>query len=348
MPNHVENVVNMQGDEQQIRKMLEAIQNETFGMGTLDFNKITPMPESLMIECGSRTERGVKAYLEFLETYTMSLPALDSLDHLGYVPLESEQAFLQQHSEIQPDEWELGRKAFRNLQRYGATTWYDWSIKNWGTKWNAYGYDAGTDYSERENLRFQTAWSAPHPVLEKLSEMYPNIVFVHQWADEDLGANCGTRTYHDGKMIDEMIPEGVLAMQFALDVWEYNPEDLGLALNKTGTDYISLTEDEYQVIELFGKPALFANERLTDADIPQGLYCYHLRRSDTDDGFASLEQSVTVNHGGSVVTNYPIDFGEKGYLELTEETAPNFTGDELSFAEYMRGEHGQQMGGQSL
>lgn len=346
MPNHVENIISMKGDEQQIRKMLEAIQNDECGLGTVDFCKVISMPASLEIEAGSRTDRGLKAYQDFIEVYTLAGTRTD-LDLLD-IPIESENAFLGMRTDIKSDEWELGKQAFQNIQKYGSPTWYDWSIKNWGTKWNAYGYDAGTDYSERENLRFQTAWSAPHPVLEKLSEMYPNIVFVHQWADEDLGANCGTRTYHDGKMIDEMIPEGVLAMQFALVVWEYNPEDLGLALNKTGTDYISLTEDEYQVIELFGKPALFANERLTDADIPQGLYCYHLRRSDTDDGFASLEQSVTVNHGGSVVTNDPIDFGDKGYLELTDETAPNFTGEELSFAEYMRGEDGQQMGEQSL
>ncbi len=201
------------------------------------------------------------------------------------------------------------------------------------------------DYSGNDSLMFQTAWSAPHSVLQKLSEMYPNISFVHQWADEDLGVNCGERTYLDGKVIDEFIPEGVRAMQFAMDVWDYDPEDLGLALNKTGTGYISMTEDEYQLIELFGSPALFTNERLTDADIPEGLYCYHLRTSDDGGRFGSIEPKVVVNHGGSIITSSPLDFGEAGYISLTDENYPNFTGgEEITIAAYMRGEFTQEEG----
>ena len=36
-----------------------------------------------------------------------------------------------------------------------------------------------------------TAWSAPIPVIKKLSEMYPNIELTLEFADEDLGQNCG-------------------------------------------------------------------------------------------------------------------------------------------------------------
>lgn len=40
MPNHVENIITLKGDEKRIREMLEAIKNDDFGLGTLDFNKI--------------------------------------------------------------------------------------------------------------------------------------------------------------------------------------------------------------------------------------------------------------------------------------------------------------------
>lgn len=62
----------------------------------------------------------------------------------------------------------------------------EWSVANWGTKWNAYGYDEYTDYSGCDELTFKTAWSVPHPILKKLSELFPNISFKHQWADEDI------------------------------------------------------------------------------------------------------------------------------------------------------------------
>ena len=45
MPNHVENIVTLSGDEQEIRRMLERIKSDELGVGTVDFNKIIPMPE---------------------------------------------------------------------------------------------------------------------------------------------------------------------------------------------------------------------------------------------------------------------------------------------------------------
>lgn len=62
MPNHVENIITFKGDKKKILEMLEAIKSNDYGLGTVDFNKITPMPESLNIEAGSRTDRGLKAY----------------------------------------------------------------------------------------------------------------------------------------------------------------------------------------------------------------------------------------------------------------------------------------------
>lgn len=336
MPNHVSNIITLSGDRKIIDEMLDAVKADEIGVGSIDFNKVIPMPESLNITAGSATERGYKVYKDFMDVYTLF--GTTNMDSILHVPPRSEAVFLQQRPDIDRSEFELGKAAFQNEMRYGSTTWYDWSIKNWGTKWNAYGYDSEADYGSGDSLRFQTAWSGPHPILEKLSEMYPSITFVHQWADEDLGANCGERTYLGGEMIDEFIPEGVRAMQFAMEVWDYDPIDLGLALNKSGTGYVSMTEDEYQLIELFGKPALFANERLTDADIPEGLYCYHLRESDDGSRFCSIEPKVGVNHGGSIITDEPIDFGEAGYISFTDDTSPNFLGDNLTFEEYIQGD----------
>ena len=76
-------------------------------------------------------------------------------------------------------------------------------------------------------------------------------------------------------------------------------------------------------------------------DIPEGLYCYDIRHSDDGGRFCSVEPRVGVNHGGSVITDMPLDFGEKGYLSFTEDTEPNFLGQELTIGEYMRGEFEQ-------
>ena len=44
MPNHVENIITLKGDEKKIREMLEAIKNDDYGLRTVDYNKIIPMP----------------------------------------------------------------------------------------------------------------------------------------------------------------------------------------------------------------------------------------------------------------------------------------------------------------
>ena len=354
MPNHIENIITLKGNEKQIREMLEVIKNDDYSLETVDFNKIIPMSESLNIEAGSRTDRGLKLYKEFIEECLFDRKETDILKISAETLAESEKAYLSKRKDIDSAEWKLGKTAWNNIQNYGAPTWYEWCTNNWGTKWNAYGYDEGTDYSASGNLHFQTAWSAPHPVIKKLAQMYPDIIFEHEWADEDIGVNCGRKCYSNGGCTEEYYPESEIeATEFAFRVWDYDPSDYDLMLNKTETAYINIENDEYDLISLFGKPALFTNERLTDADIPKGLFCYHLREGD-DGRFATVEAKVTVNHAGTVITDEPIDFGEQGYISFTEDTAPNFMGEEMTFGEYMQGEfeetqgESQQSGGMQL
>lgn len=47
MPNHVKNHITFEGDDDEIQRMLAQIQNDEFGLGTISFDKIIPMPESV-------------------------------------------------------------------------------------------------------------------------------------------------------------------------------------------------------------------------------------------------------------------------------------------------------------
>lgn len=334
MPNWVQNNIKFSGDTAEIKKMLEVIKNDEISFGSIDFNKIIPMPKSLDIECGSRTDKGI----EMVKNYLENLPAeLKGKEGTYEEVLED----LHNHSaDISDDEekkiWDIGVTAVDNLYKYNAPTWYEWCNDNWNTKWNACGYDENTDYSDSDFIWFQTAWSAPIPVIKTLSEMYPNIELTLEFADEDLGQNCGEMKFKDGDIIEEYIPQtGKEAIEFAARVWEYDLADFQLHLNATGTDYIYTGESDYELIELFGKPALFTDERLTLNDVPLGLNLYHIRMSDDNGMFAALEPEVKVNHGGSVITSENIDLGEEGYIEFTDETAPNFTGQDISIDDYV-------------
>lgn len=88
-----------------------------------------------------------------------------------------------------------------------------------------------------------------------------------------------------------------------------------------------LKEDMLQEVEVFGKKGLFSNDRIDVDTLPPGLYCYDLRASDEDVGIpATIEESVTVNHAGCIITTEPMDFGDSDYIPLNDEL--NFTGGE--------------------
>lgn len=72
--------------------------------------------------------------------------------------------------------------------------WYQWSVENWGTKWNAY------DIEKWENIiEFQTAWSHPYPVIVAMSKRFPDVTFNIEYADEDIhGDNFGAYQITNG------------------------------------------------------------------------------------------------------------------------------------------------------
>ncbi len=224
----------------------------------------------------------------------------------------------------------------KERELYGKNNWYDWNRANWGTKWNSYGYSF--QYPENESLIFETAWSAPHPVIKKLSEMYPNIAIEHQWADEDIGYNCGERKYLGGNVIHEFMPDGKEAFEFACAVKGLELKELGLVLNATETDYINEEDDEYEVVSVFGNPGLFSSEKLTLEDIPKGLFLAYLKESDDKSEYSSIEQVVGDNFAGSLITTEPLEFGASNSIQLTEPGSVQFIDGQLTFGEFVRGE----------
>lgn len=93
----------------------------------------------------------------------------------------------------------------------GDRAWYSWCTTHWGTKKNAYDMRILSN-----GFVFQTAWDHPYPIVKKLSEMFPSIVFQVMYADEDLGNNMGVYSIQDGSVDDE---------------WHSTIEDMGVALS---------------------------------------------------------------------------------------------------------------------
>jgi hypothetical protein len=75
---------------------------------------------------------------------------------------------------------------------FKGNTWYDWNVRNWGTKWDV-GVGDDNEYPETELMeesdtylayRFNTAWSPPLPAIEALSAQYPDVEFNLSYEEE--------------------------------------------------------------------------------------------------------------------------------------------------------------------
>ena len=71
-----------------------------------------------------------------------------------------------------PKQIELKEAEIRNLATHGYTTWYDFCVNEWGTKW-----DVGADGNPAQDipgglmLGFESAWSPPTTAYAKLEEL---------------------------------------------------------------------------------------------------------------------------------------------------------------------------------
>jgi len=77
---------------------------------------------------------------------------------------------------------------------------YDWCIATWGTKWNACEPSYNTD-GETIMYSFDTAWSPPEPIVEKLSEMFPTLHFELRFEEGGMGFS-GYSIYEKGIQIE--------------------------------------------------------------------------------------------------------------------------------------------------
>lgn len=204
MPNHVANVVRMKGI-----KNLPLFSVDDEGKQYFDFNKLIPMPESLNIESGSRADENIIYYLT--EKCTIPLGCLESEKKDIVKKLVSnsfggeswgEEVFRRVNEKAYPESEEKKQKRYEdgkiyvdNYLKYGHTTWYDWCIEYWGTKWNAYSFE----FIDDDTIKFETAWSCPEPIIKKIAEKYQDAKIEHWWADEDCGNNSGYKCYEDGE-----------------------------------------------------------------------------------------------------------------------------------------------------
>jgi len=117
------------------------------GDNYFSFDKIIPIPEELK---GTRSPTKIVLQEEYDEwTEATSL-------------LEGGRPITQEMSD-------------RFTVEYGYDNWYDWSNKNWGTKWDTDCEDVAIDDFGTVEYNFDTAWGPPEPIYNALKELFPKL-----------------------------------------------------------------------------------------------------------------------------------------------------------------------------
>tara|TARA_S200000501_G_scaffold373771_1_gene421727 strand:- start:2164 stop:2799 length:636 start_codon:yes stop_codon:yes gene_type:complete len=170
MPNWITNCVTIEGSKEDCKKVRDSVSKE---------EKINSLDLAALAKGGEPQD------------HTTSRVEENDFNFDAIVPM--------------PEELKDTEKNYQNesnqklIDKYGSDNWYDWSCQNWGTKWNT----NSPEWETENYIEFDTAWATPEPIWRALAEQHPNVMFTIQYADEDIGSNCGELTLHVAKDIDD-------------------------------------------------------------------------------------------------------------------------------------------------
>jgi hypothetical protein len=187
MPNHVTSVVSVSGPEADIEQFAVKHLPE----GGLDFNTVIPCPASV-----KATTSGTMAELWYHALTGRFQPkgrwTNTSLREFGCVPNEIENPLqlhawlLENHASSKAE----GEAAIASIEETGFADWYEWNCHHWGTKWNAYSQSVKDRQPGLLRIQFDTAWSFPEPIFNRLAEIWPRLVFDVKSFDEGWNFAC--------------------------------------------------------------------------------------------------------------------------------------------------------------
>ena len=208
MPNHVSSNLTITGPGDDVRRFVSAVDRSAGGKVVgeeLDFAALVPMPKELV---GTISPIHIRTQAE--------------IDARWAEWNRRKQAGELKDWEIKEEKpWGLGitqEASDALIAKYGSDNWYDWAHRNWGTKWGAYDTgewevtDDETSGMTTATISYNTAWSPATPFFERVSLMYPTLVFDTEYADEG-GGFVGATSFENGEIGDHDYewdsPEGI-------------------------------------------------------------------------------------------------------------------------------------------
>lgn len=187
MPNHIANCLRFHSP-----KATQALQECETAESDFDFRVLIPMPASVQVI----SENGSDRYIPFimnLDGAHLLWEKLRTDYHGRFAALPRWQGFdsmrkgwMETHLRKVAGDAVIDNAyaMIRAFAETGYKGWYDWSVANWGTKWNSYAPCGVDEHDGLPQLRFRTASSVPAPVLSAFAARFPDAAFDY-WAFDE-------------------------------------------------------------------------------------------------------------------------------------------------------------------
>jgi hypothetical protein len=183
MPNWVYNYANVSGKREDLLAFAEKARqpHETLWITSEwqfdeKLGKNVKVPDSeRKIEPQVETPNAI-SFWNFIRPADKDLPL-----YFGHIKTEKPEGY---------EDWDFAQKMDYDL-RFTGSDWYDWNVREWGTKWDAGQDELENDLDKLEAndtlvYRYETAWSIPEPVMRAMVEQHPELTF-HFECEEEQG-----------------------------------------------------------------------------------------------------------------------------------------------------------------
>lgn len=197
MPNFVINKITIFNNTEKLKKIFFLKNNRL----NFSFESFLPTPKDLEESVSSYLSEYILRYLSdpSEENKENILSKLESYKHINTKSLSFEEII---------SEFNL------NEERYSATTPYSWRINKWGCRGDA--SDSYCIEGDPTVFYFKTPWNVPLDGLLHLSALLFNSKIIVDFADENIGYNCG-RLILLNRQIEERPTEEDLKKKYTKD-----------------------------------------------------------------------------------------------------------------------------------
>ena len=183
MPNHVTHKVTINGPQDEVDRFFNTCCKD----GHFDFNSLIPKPKILEDTIsGTVSSEGLEVLRQAPSGslfFSNPVPCYQTPRWQGR-GVNSYLEAIRWLAENNPETLLEGARCLVAIEQTGCADWYEWSCKNWGTKWPAYNQDID---EENNQIVFDTAWLTPAPIWLKLAEEFPKLTFNVIGLDEGWG-----------------------------------------------------------------------------------------------------------------------------------------------------------------